>query len=421
MSLKFTVPRGTSDILPRDAYKWNYIEHVFIGVAQAFGYKQIVTPIFEHCEVFERSAGDSTDIVQKEMYKFSDKKGRLFALRPEGTAPVMRSIIENNLHIPGQVTKLFYTGQMFRYDRPQAGRSRQFSQYGCECVGSTHPYYDAESIALFYTFLTALDLKNFIVEINSIGCSICSVVYNDALKIYFEKYLEKLCLDCVNRYEKNPKRLLDCKVETCIEYNKNAPSMLDYLDDSCAEHFTEVQNFLKMLEVPYVINPRIVRGLDYYSQTAYEFINKNLGSQNALGGGGRYDSLIEQMGGRATPGVGFAGGFSRLILSLENENLYMGAEPTPIFYMVNCGDECVSTALSVISFLRKNGLCVEFEIDKKTMKSQMKSADRLGVLYTIIIGPEEIAHKRISVKYMPTGEQQFFHIDKLSELVGMVT
>ena len=416
MNTKYTVPRGTSDILPKDAYKWEYMESLFRKVAKSFGYQEICTPIFEQTEVFERSAGDTTDIVQKEMYRFQDKKGRTFALRPEGTAPVIRSYIENNLGSDGQITKLFYIGNMFRYDRPQAGRSRQFSQYGCECIGTVHPYYDAENIAVFWTYLKTLGLKNFVVEINSIGCPNCSETYNTVLKEYFQKSLEILCPDCQSRYEKNPKRLLDCKVPQCKEIAMKSPSMLDFLDERCQIHFGEVQRYLKILKVNYIVNSRIVRGLDYYTQTAFEFINNNLGSQNALGGGGRYDGLVQQMGGKDTPAVGFAGGFSRLLLSLEQENLYQGEFARPKYYIISFNEETTSKAIEILDFLRNKGIYAEFEIEKTSMKSQMKSADRLKAEYTIILGEDELSQNMLSLKNMTTGEQKQIALDKIEEL-----
>ena len=477
MTTKFTIPRGTSDILPEDSYKWEYVEAVFRKIAKSYGYKEIITPIFEHTEVFERSAGDTTDIVQKEMYRFQDKKGRSFALRPEGTAPVIRSYIENNLGSDGQITKLFYVGAMFRYDRPQAGRSRQFSQFGCECIGSNHPYYDAENIAVFWTFLTNLGLKNFEVEINSVGCPECSEIYNNALREYFQNHTANLCPDCLNRLDKNPKRLLDCKVPKCKEIAVDAPTICSphelasggqqnsppheaygvggggggiipnselrtpnsNLCTNCHTHFTDVQYYLKILNIPFIVNPRIVRGLDYYTQTAFEFINKNLGSQNALGGGGRYNGLIQQMGGKDTPAVGFAGGFSRLLISLEQENLYIGENPRPKYYIIQIANHLslahgeksqiqtpnselrtpnseLHYPLSIISYLRSKGIYAESEIEKTSMKTQMKSADRLKADFVIIIGEDEIAKNVFTLKDMKTGEQKQIPYEQITNL-----
>jgi histidyl-tRNA synthetase len=351
------------------------------------------------------------------MYRFSDRKGRTFALRPEGTAPVIRSYIENNLGEQKNILKLFYIGSMFRYDRPQAGRSRQFSQYGIECIGSNHPYYDAETIAVFYTFLQTLSLKHYTVEINSIGCENCSRVYNNALAEYYQTFFHNLCSDCKNRFEKNPKRLLDCKVDTCKKYSFDAPIMLDHLDSECHSHFEQVQQYLDIMKVPFVINPRIVRGLDYYTQTAFEFINNQLGAQNALGGGGRYNSLIEQMGGKNTPAIGFAGGFSRLIMSIEKENINMGEYPKPKYYIVTFGDETTETGIQILNYLRNNGVYVEFDIEKTSMKAQMKNADKYKASHVIIIGDDEQKSGLLTIKDMTSGTQTSHPIDKIADLI----
>jgi histidyl-tRNA synthetase len=390
---------------------------MFRRIAKNFGYQEIITPIFEHTEVFERSVGDATDIIQKEMYRFTDKKGRVFALRPEGTAPVMRSFIENNLGSENQITKLFYIGNMFRYDRPQAGRSRQFSQYGLECLGTNHPYYDAETIAVFYAFLRSLGLKNFDVEVNSIGCAECSELYNKALREYFNGFLSKLCPDCQTRFEKNPKRLLDCKVNSCQMFHPSSPSILDFLDDKCKTHFEQVLKYLEILNVTYIVNHRIVRGLDYYTQTAFEFINNNLGSQNALGGGGRYDGLVKQMGGKDTPGVGFAGGISRLLLSLEQESLFQGENPVPKYFIIRLGDDLTVKAIELLNYLRHNGIYAEFDLEKNTMKAQMKAADKMQAQYCIILGEDEMKAGIMTIKNMKTGEQSSLGVDKVNELL----
>lgn len=416
MAVKYSIPRGTFDVLPKDSYKWEYLENKFRQVAKRFGYQEIVTPMFENSEVFERSVGDSSDIVQKEMYKFTDKKGRVFALRPEGTAPVIRSYVENNLGADSNIAKLMYIGPMFRYDRPQAGRSRQFSQFGVECIGSNHPYYDAEVIQVFYTFLKEIGLSNFSVEINSIGCSKCTNVYNQALVEYFTPHLEEMCEDCKNRINKNPKRLLDCKVKVCKEIAKAAPSMLDYLDEECSQHFKQVQTYLTQMKVPFIVNPRIVRGLDYYTHTAFEFINNNLGSQNALGGGGRYNGLVEQFGGKATPGIGFAGGLTRLLISLEQENLFMGKEPKPDFYFIALGERVMAKAIEIISWLRSNHFNVDFDIEKPSMKAQMKNANKVGAKIALILGEDEFDKHIIIHKDLDSGEQKSIHLDDFEDL-----
>jgi len=417
MPEKYFIPRGTYDILPDESYKWECLETTFHKVARSFGYEEIRTPIFEHREVFERSVGATSDVVEKEMYRFTDKKGRGFALRPEGTAPVVRSYIENNLGADGGITKLYYMGPMFRYDRPQAGRSRQFSQYGVECIGSGHPYYDAEVICVFHTYLLMLGLRKYLVEINSVGCENCKKDYDQALQDYFKDKLSSLCPDCQRRYEHNPRRLLDCKVEGCKAHAKDAPNMLDFLCSECAESFKAVQLYLELLRVPFVVNPRIVRGLDYYSRTAFEFTCSELGAQNALGGGGRYDGLIAQMGGGHVPAMGFAGGFSRLILAMQNEGLPLDERSMPMYYIANFGEATLHTAIQVTQFFRCHGVYVEFDMEKTSVKSQLKSANKCGARYCIMIGESELVERVVSVKDMASGVQTTHSLDKLAELI----
>ncbi|MDO9578247.1 MAG: histidine--tRNA ligase [Candidatus Cloacimonadales bacterium] len=413
MAEKYSVPRGTFDILPADSYKWQYVKKVFSEVAAQFNFQEIVTPIFEQTDVFERSVGGSSDIVQKEMYRFQDKKGRNFALRPEGTAPVVRSFVENNLGMTGGNTKLFYLGPMFRYDRPQKGRYRQFYQYGIENIGSDNPFIDAEIIAFGYAFLSKLGLKNFELEINSIGCSNCSKDYNQALVEYFTPNLDKMCSDCNERINKNPKRLLDCKVPSCKEIAKDAPNMLEYLDEDCRTHFAQVQEYLNLMNIPFKVNPRIVRGLDYYNKTAFEFLDNNLGAQNALIGGGRYNGLVEQFGGKDTPGIGFAGGFERLLLSMETEGVSFGEEPKPNVFIVAIGEKAKQLTAKLLFDLRTNGIKAEYNPDKESLKAQMKAADKEKTRFTLILGEDEIAKNSIILKEMISGEQQEIPREKL--------
>ena len=422
MAGKYSIPRGTFDILPASSYKWEFIRNTFKKVARSFNFQEIVTPIFERTEVFERSVGDSSDIVQKEMYRFQDKKGRNFALRPEGTAPVVRSYVENSLGMAGGNTKLFYIGPMFRYDRPQKGRYRQFYQYGIENIGSDHPLIDAEVIAFGYIFLQKLGLKNFVLEINSIGCSNCSQDYDKALVEYFTPRLDKMCSDCNNRISKNPKRLLDCKVPSCKEIAGNAPDMLEYLDDECKTHFSQVQNYLNDMKIDYIVNPRIVRGLDYYNKTAFEFLDNNLGAQNALIGGGRYNDLISQFGGKDIPGIGFAGGFERLILSMETTGVSFGQEVKPDVYFVCLGEAARKQAVKIIHDLRTNGIAVEYNPEKNSLKAQMKAADKSKAGFVLILGEDEIAKNKIILKNMKSSEQEEIALnDIVSQLEKMLT
>lgn len=413
MAKKYKVPRGTYDILPNESYKWQYIKKIFRETAEQFNFQEIVTPIFEQTDVFERSVGDSSDIVQKEMYRFQDKKGRNFALRPEGTASVVRSFVENNLGMTGGNSKLYYMGPMFRYDRPQKGRYRQFYQYGIENIGSDNPFIDAEVIAFGYKFLSNLELKNFKLEINSIGCENCSKDYDKALVEYFTPNLDKLCSDCETRIDKNPKRLLDCKVPTCKEIATYAPDMLEYLDEECKTHFEEVKKYLNQMKIPFKVNPKIVRGLDYYNKTAFEFLDNNLGAQNALIGGGRYNGLVRQFGGRETPGIGFAGGFERLILSMETEKVFFGELPKPDVFLVLIGDEAKNKAADMLLNLRTNNIKAEYNPDKESLKAQMKAADKENARFTIIIGEDEIKKNIVVVKNMQSGEQQDISAENL--------
>lgn len=411
---KYQVPRGTFDILPADSYKWQFVINTFREIAREFNYKEIVTPIFEKSDLFERSVGETSDIVEKEMYKFEDKKGRIFALRPEGTAPVVRSFIENGLNLKPNSSKLYYLGPMFRYDRPQKGRYRQFYQYGIENIGSNNPFIDAEVIAFANMFLSKLGLNNFELQINSIGCKNCTKDYDNALIKYFAPFKNDLCSDCRKRLEKNPKRVLDCKVKTCNAIAENAPSMLDYLDEDCTANFNKIQEYLTAMDIPFVVNSKIVRGLDYYSQTAFEFVDTNLGAQNTLIGGGRYDTLAEQLGGKNMPGVGFAGGFERLLLSMEEEKLSFGKKQKPKVYLVTLGNEARIAGIKIIMKLRNSSISSEFDPDKTSMNAQMKAANKTGAKFALILGEDELKSDKIILKNMENGEQENINITDIT-------
>ncbi|HPA24502.1 MAG TPA: histidine--tRNA ligase [Candidatus Cloacimonas sp.] len=417
--MKYNIPRGTFDILPKDSYKWQFLQDSFRKMATCFGYEEMTTPVFEVAELFERSSGESSDVVQKEMYRFQDKKGRKFALRPEGTAPVVRSYIENHLDKLSSRTKLFYLGPMFRYDRPQAGRYRQFYQYGIEFIGSNNPYYDAEVIAIAFLWLNKLGLNNLRLEINSVGCPACSAVYDNVLQEYYRPFLPKLCPDCMKRLETNPRRLLDCKVPSCIEFRKNAPSPMDYLDEPCRQHFAAVCNYLQAMNITYTVNPGIVRGLDYYTNTAFEIIYEGLGAQNSLVGGGRYNGLIKQIGGKSIPAIGFAGGFERLLLALENEHIELGLPPKPDAYFVCVGENTRMQILHYLNTLRTKGLFIDYDPDKNSFKAQLKAADASGAKYAIIIGENELAAKTVNLKNMQTGEQITIPMDAEQTIKSM--
>ncbi len=404
----YKAPRGTFDILPGQSYKWQWITEKFREIASVFNYREIVTPIFEVVDLFERSVGSTTDIVEKEMYIFTDRKDRVFALRPEGTAPVVRSTIENHLQKDGNISKLFYLGPMFRYDRPQKGRYRQFYQYGIELIGSRHPYNDAEVIWFADMFVRNLGIKDFCLEINSIGCPKCSIEYDKVLVSFFSKYKPDLCPDCHNRIATNPKRLLDCKVSKCRTIAKDAPLILDYLDQECDYHFKNVCSYLDYLNIKYDINPFIVRGLDYYNRTAFEITDTSRKTQNALLGGGRYDGLFATLGGSDTPAIGFAGGFERLIGAMEQNNLCFGNEPAPDAYLIIIGDRAVPEGLKLIMELRDKGIKTEYNIEKNSLKAQMKAAANSKARYALMLGDDEIDTKTITIKDLDKGIQNTY-------------
>jgi histidyl-tRNA synthetase len=412
--MAYSIPRGTFDILPPDSARWQALKESFQALATSFGYQEITTPIFEQSDLFERSSGESSDVVQKEMYRFTDKKGRVFALRPEGTAPVVRAFVEHNLAALGN-QKLYYWGPMFRYDRPQAGRYRQFYQYGLEFIGSDNPYWDAELISFLWLFIQGLGLTKMHLEINSVGCPKCSGIYDQALRDYFQPHLEQLCPDCQKRYVTKPRRLLDCKVPACKSLATGAPSQLDYLDEDCKQHFSAVQDYLSQMKIPFVINPKIVRGLDYYTNTAFEIIYDGLGAQNSLAGGGRYNGLIEQIGGKACPAIGFAGGIERLLIALENEGIAIGKEALPDLYIVAMGEEARRFILPEINKLRLRGLVVEFDPDKASFKAQLKAANHCKARFAAIIGEDEMKSHTVALKDLTTGEQEMVPLGKLPD------
>ena len=403
--MEYKIPRGTYDILPDQSWKWQKVQSVFREVAAAFGFEEIVTPVFEQSELFERSSGESSDVVQKEMYRFTDRKGRSLALRPEGTAPVVRSYVENHLEQKSWLTKLYYLGPMFRYDRPQAGRYRQFYQYGIELIGSNDPYYDAEVIALQDAFLRRLGLTDIRLEINSVGCPDCNKDYEEALQEYFRPHLPELCPDCQKRFDVKPKRLLDCKVASCKMIAAGAPSQFSYLDAKCSEHFGQVCNFLDLLKVHYTINHKIVRGLDYYTNTAFEFVNDALGAQDTIAGGGRYNGLIAQIGGKETPAIGFAGGFERLLLSLEKAGISLGEGIKPSVFVIAMGEEAVRKAAGITHKIRKSGLCCAFNPVRTKLKNELKAASDAKAPYAIIIGDSELEQGVFILKDLVSGQQ----------------
>lgn len=414
--MNYQIPRGTYDILPAQSYKWQKISAAFRELAAAYGYQEISTPIFEQAALFERSSGESSDVVKKEMYRFTDQKGREFALRPEGTAPVVRSYVENHLEIGAAHTKLYYIGPMFRYDRPQAGRYRQFYQYGIEFIGSNHPYFDAEVIAILWNYLAGLGLRKLRLELNSVGCPACAQDYDQALRSYFQPHFEELCPDCRLRLEQKPRRILDCKVPSCKQLAGAAPSQLEYLDSACREHFAAVQKQLELMRIPFLINPRIVRGLDYYTNTAFEIVYEGLGAQNSLAGGGRYNGLIEQVGGKSIPAIGFAGGFERLLLALDEEKVDLGQAPVPDLYIITMGEAAQQLILPYINELRGSGVYVEYDPDKTSFKAQLKAADNGKARFALIIGEDEVASGQVILKNLMSGEQNTLTLEQFTDI-----
>ena len=399
------IPKGTKDVLPQDSYKWQYVESTAREVAGLFNLKEIRTPTFEHTELFQRGVGDTTDIVTKEMYTFKDKGDRSITLKPEGTAGAVRSFIESGLANGVLPAKMYYITPAFRYERPQAGRLREFHQFGVEIFGAKGAQTDAEAIVMADTLLKKLGL-NVQLYINSIGCPTCRAAFNKALKEFFEPNLENLCYDCKTRYEKNPLRLLDCKEENCKKINANAPSILDYLCDDCAAHFEELKACLDLAGVAYEIDPRIVRGLDYYTRSVFEFVSTSIGAQGTVCAGGRYDGLIEELGGNPMPAVGFAAGIERLLIVMEQTGVEIPAPRVPTVYIAGMDGECRKKAFEIAIALRAKGVFAEIDHMERSVKAQFKYADKLGAKYVAVIGGNELSEGRANVKCMATGESE---------------
>ena len=408
-------PRGTKDITPKDAYKWNYVENKFREICSLFGYEEMRTPVFEHTELFKRSVGDTTDIVQKEMYSFTDKGGRDITLKPEGTAGVVRAFIENKLYADTQPTKLFYITPCFRYERPQAGRQRQFHQFGIEALGSDKPSLDAEVIALAVQFFTEVGLKDLAVSINSVGCPTCRAEYNARLKEYLDKKSDVLCETCLERKDKNPMRVIDCKNPTCKENLNDIPFMVDHICDDCKDHFEKLQTYLKEMDINFVVDKTIVRGLDYYKKTAFEIISNDIGSQSTVCGGGRYDGLVEQLGRpKGVSGIGFGLGAERLLLTMENNNIEIENPYATDIFIVTIGDEAKTKSFKLLKDLRTNHISAENDHLDRSVKAQFKYSDKINAKFTIVIGDDELANDTATLKNMSTSEQTTI---KLSEIV----
>ncbi len=415
--MSFNIPKGTKDVLPAESYKWHYVENTAREVARLFDIKEIRTPTFEHTELFLRGVGDTTDIVTKEMYTFIDKGNRSITLKPEGTAGVARSFVENGLYAGALPVKTYYISPVFRYERPQAGRLREHHQFGCEFFGSAAPEMDVEVISVAKTLFNKLGITNLSLNINSIGCPECRKAYNKALREYFAAHIDEMCATCKERLDKNPLRILDCKEEKCIAVNKNAPVIIDYLCDDCRAHFEGVKAALENLNIEYKVNPYIVRGLDYYTRTVFEFICNDIGAQGTVCGGGRYDNLIEEVGGKPCPAVGFGMGLERLILTLEAVGKMPSDGDNIDLFLGYIGDEAKLPALKIVNALRKAGVACDTDFLGRSVKAQMKFADKTNAKYTAILGGEEIADGKIKLKNMTTGESTEVDIQNIAEFL----
>ncbi len=413
--MKIRSIRGVKDILPDEVGKWQWVERIAREVFYRYGYKEIRVPVFESTGLFARSIGETTDIVEKEMYTFTDRGGEQITLRPEGTASVVRAYIEHKLYNPPSVLKLYYFGPMFRYERPQAGRFRQFYQIGVEAMGSDNPMVDVEVMTLLIELFRRLGLEGLELQINSLGCPECRPQYREVLKAAIREHLSDLCSNCNQRYERNPLRVLDCKVERDREIAKGLPKTQDHLCDACRENFAAVQALLIESGTPFSINPLLVRGLDYYSRTTFEVISSGLGAQNALCGGGRYDSLVEEFDGPPTPCFGFALGMERLLSVIPFDKLDGVLNPPPDVFVVGLGEEANRRAFQIVHALRADGVAAEMDHDGGSMKSQMRKANRVQSRYALILGENEIRSGKYQLKNMAEGEQSEIDAAKLSE------
>jgi len=407
------VPKGTQDILPEDISKWYYIENTIKEILNKYGYKEIRTPIFEHTELFVRGIGESTDIVTKEMFTFPDRKGRSLTLRPEGTAPVVRAYLENKMDRISKVIKLFYLGPMFRCEKPQAGRFRQFNQFGIEIIGTKSSAADAEVILTVLEIYRKLGLKNLEILINSVGCKKCRVDYIQKLKKYLKDKKDFLCSECKERYKKNPLRVFDCKKDSCQKTIEAAPVIAENLCQECESHFSEVKSYLDDQKIIFHEDPRLVRGLDYYTKTAFEIISGGLGAQNAIGGGGRYDDLVEELGGTPNPAVGFAAGIERMIIAIDQQKIEWPIKKGLDIFVAKVNEKNKVVVFRLLQKIRNAGLSADIDYSGGSLKSQMRIANKIGARYTVIVGEEELSKNMVILRNMQTKEQKEVQIDNL--------
>ena len=418
MALITQRPKGTQDAVPSQIYKWQTVESLARETAECYGFKELRTPTFEQTNLFVRSVGDTTDVVQKEMYTVTAKqslksdKETNFTLRPEGTAGAARAVLENGILNEALPQKVYYLTSCFRHEKPQAGRLREFHQFGIEMYGSSSPNADADVIALAKSYIDRLGLKGIELCINSIGCPTCRAEYHKALKSYFENRKSELCGTCNERLEKNPMRILDCKSPVCKEIAKDAPVILDYLCEECSTHFEKLKSYLTAMAIDFTINPKIVRGLDYYTKTVFEFITTDIGAQGTVCGGGRYDGLIEQLGGKTTPALGFAMGLERLILTMESQKCDFIMPKKCNLFIATMGEKAELKAITLTKGLREDGFWVEYDVMNRGLKAQMKYADKIGAEYVIVLGDNEMETGTVKLKNMKTGEQLDLKLDE---------
>ncbi len=403
--------KGTEDVLPKDSYRWQFVEDVMRKESAAYGFKEIRTPVFEHTELFARGVGQTTDVVQKEMYTFDTKGGESVTLRPEGTAGAARAVLEHGLVNDSLPIKASYFVSCYRYEKPQAGRLREFHQFGLECYGTQSPVADAELICAAQSIFDRLGIKQLRLEINSIGCPACRAEYHKALKEYFYGYKDELCETCNSRLEKNPMRILDCKSPVCSKIAGGAPKITDYLCDECKEHFASVQKYLDAAGVEYTVNPTIVRGLDYYTKTVFEFVTDFIGAQGTVCGGGRYDGLIEELGGKHLPSLGFAMGIERLLMLMDKQGIEIPKPSTCDLYVAVMGESASLKSFEIIKAVRSCGLIAETDVVGRGLRAQMKYADKIGAKFSMVLGDNEIEQGKAVVKNMSSGEQTEIVLD----------
>lgn len=412
MALEIKSIKGTQDVLPSQSYKWQFVERLFLDTARLYGFKEMRIPVFEETRLFTRSVGDTTDVVQKEMYTFTDKGGRDLTLRPEGTAGINRAVLQSGLINEALPVKVSYNISCFRNEKPQAGRFRQFHQLGVEMFGSASPSADVEVISFVNDFFAILGIEGLSLEINSIGCPTCRKEYHAALKQYFEARKDELCETCLTRLDKNPMRILDCKSPVCKEIAKDAPVVLDYLCDDCKAHFEGLKKRLDALNIAYVVNPRIVRGLDYYNKTVFEFVSRDIGAQSTVCGGGRYDGLLKSLGGNDQPALGFAMGIERLLMVAEAQGVEIPAPQACDLYIASIGEEASIRALQLVTDLRNEGFYAECDTMGRSVKAQMKYADKIEAQFSMVLGDTELAKNKANIKNMQTGDSCEIALDE---------